>query len=888
MQNLQDKEEKVVELFKQAEEIIRQTFENEQGMRRYLDYKARIQGYSANNTAMLLAQRPEAQYMGSFQFWKTEGAYIHAGEKGTAVLMPAAQTGGKTAFKLGWLFDLDQTNLPEEKKDELLHKRVTGLPDGIEPVQVENVIKSLIRIEETPQEDKLQKEIAQYLLYWQYGLSVAKIQFTALGQEEIQGKSISDKRKVLGEAFRIEQYYKEETEKRLIEMMESQVPEKENQIESVEQSEEVDTKRVIEPLSDRNVRKIADFGRKIGGARKDIWKERGLTIEDLANMNEAETIKYVTKDNIWKKPDYLQMIQDGTPIRVAFFIKEVRNALPAKVTYPSVHTTPEQIRKRQEDYISLIQDVRDRLLTLRDDSGIRSFFDKFVKEEVYVKRATSYMLSRTEKGVDVTNKLLKAMQVRDITTLDRKIEREQFGVEAERKLPKGYTIRYLKDRQEYVVAKNYHILKDGLKSEAEAIEAARELQKSSVASRKQSFTPTQLANVRRDGPSYGITKDNPATGEMYMKSFGFSGGEFGNWMNEQDRQTSLDMGYDAFMDLAFALEIDPTEIALDNRLAIAFGARGRGGKAAAVAHYEPLREVINLTKMRGAGSLAHEWGHALDDIIGKRLGLDGFMTKHVNDKRVPESVRQLMEAMKKRPATEEERQKRYDRLVGHAKEGVEQICQQLLSEDSMNESERETWKNLQQEIIITAEHRGKNAEIEEMNGNHIKWIDEKISELGVFRKSVTGHVPDKAERDQLYYAVYRLEFAAGDCQAEMMVQTEFYSNSVKFDGMYSKESKGYWHSDEEMFARSFACYVHDKLPWRSDYLCGHSEAAVAYDTSKEEPVLIKAIPEGEERERINKCFDTVFAEFRERGIMKAMDAERESKECLPIRRRRTR
>lgn len=54
------------------------------------------------------------------------------------------------------------------------------------------------------------------------------------------------------------------------------------------------------------------------------------------------------------------------------------------------------------------------------------------------------------------------------------------------------------------------------------------------------------------------------------------------------------------------------------RLAIAFGSRGKGN---ALAHYEPSRAVINLTKMKGAGSLAHEFGHALDDMLGQRLGL---------------------------------------------------------------------------------------------------------------------------------------------------------------------------------------------------------------------------------------------------------------------------
>ena len=38
-----------------------------------------------------------------------------------------------------------------------------------------------------------------------------------------------------------------------------------------------------------------------------------------------------------------------------------------------------------------------------------------------------------------------------------------------------------------------------------------------------------------------------------------------------------------------------------------------------MAHYEPLLEVINLTKLRGAGCLAHEWAHALDDILSESL-----------------------------------------------------------------------------------------------------------------------------------------------------------------------------------------------------------------------------------------------------------------------------
>ena len=44
-------------------------------------------------------------------------------------------------------------------------------------------------------------------------------------------------------------------------------------------------------------------------------------------------------------------------------------------------------------------------------------------------------------------------------------------------------------------------------------------------------------------------------------------------------------------------------------MATAFGSRGVAG---AKAHFEPTRNVFNLTRMKGAGSLAHEMGHAFE------------------------------------------------------------------------------------------------------------------------------------------------------------------------------------------------------------------------------------------------------------------------------------
>jgi len=47
-----------------------------------------------------------------------------------------------------------------------------------------------------------------------------------------------------------------------------------------------------------------------------LWKSRGLYTDDLESMNEREAEKYVKKDNIWKKPDYQAMIDEGIPLGV--------------------------------------------------------------------------------------------------------------------------------------------------------------------------------------------------------------------------------------------------------------------------------------------------------------------------------------------------------------------------------------------------------------------------------------------------------------------------------------------------------------------------------------------------------------------------------------------
>ena len=100
-----------------------------------------------------------------------------------------------------------------------------------------------------------------------------------------------------------------------------------------------------------------DFGEKIGGARKDLWKERGLYVEDLEAMNEREADKFVKKDNIWKKPDYEAMLDEGIPLGVAYYIKKARDALSASPQYSYSDSTPEKRLARQKEYIETVREL---------------------------------------------------------------------------------------------------------------------------------------------------------------------------------------------------------------------------------------------------------------------------------------------------------------------------------------------------------------------------------------------------------------------------------------------------------------------------------------------------------------------------------------------------
>lgn len=672
-----------------------------------------------------------------------------------------------------------------------------------------------------------------------------------------------------------------------------------------------DDKNKYSPQSqlEKSKNKIEDFGKKIGGARKDLWRQRGLMPDDLSDMNLAEKNKYATKNNIFKKPDYQQMVNDGLPVRTAYFIKTVRDALPAKPVFDYFEKDNEELaEKKIVGYVEFISEFKNALLNVKTDEDILSFYDDVIKD-VYVKNESTYRVVPTEKSHGcITNKLLRACQVSrfGLSEFDRKIKRKQFcysehdkkinGFEIEKfdescefdndrgrtilkkKMGNGTYFFYpdgeLADSSKWIKGTCYvlykgHIVANNLSMEqakvtvekmADGFAAIKSNGKAAEKKkRKIKFVPKQLKHIERTGPSNGINEYNHADGQLYLDTFGFAGGEFGNWMNENDRQASLDYGYDALMDLADALAIEPKDISFGGELSIAFGSRGVSGAAA---HYEPLRQVINLTKMHGAGSLAHEWGHAFDNILSKKSGMNGIDT-WLTDKRkntMLSSVKELMHTIKYRPASSEERQAEWDKLCNIYKDNFYYSLKSNIDNEDLVNDFRLKSSNLMRdercneekvkELILSLSDKYEKISGQSLHSSYQKLLVEEFIEVN---KKYTMPVEEMKCPD---------------------VKTDFYKNSIKFDSLYSKEAKGYWQSDKELFARAFACYIKDKLPYKSDYLCGHAESAVTLSHDK---TLIKAYPTGKEREAINKCFDNVIQQVKDLGLIHQQENQQKRK-----------
>ena len=314
-------------------------------------------------------------------------------------------------------------------------------------------------------------------------------------------------------------------------------------------------------------------------------------------------------------------------------------------------------------------------------------------------------------------------------------------------------------------------------------------------------------------------------------------------MPDTERQAHLNMGFEAFHDLACALDIPLHQISLGGFLGIAFGARGHG-KAAA--HYESDLQVINLTRMRGSGSLGHEWWHALDDYLGHQLGAGTFLSERPTHY---EPFAALLSAIKYKPETEEQAQAR--------------ILDQLSDDDRRMEQALEIYV---ERYLKTPEAR---AAFPALKSAFLSGDVESVEGMSRLTKEDGSGVIPKKQREYMQLLAGRAQYR--DTKPHKVsiqrVKTDYYKNSIRM-GMICEKDGDYWDSNVELTARAFATYIQDRLNHHSDYLIGHAECAIDFDIDASgELAILKAYPEGEERLRINQAFDSLIADLHQRGVL---------------------
>ena len=332
---------------------------------------------------------------------------------------------------------------------------------------------------------------------------------------------------------------------------------------------------------------------------------------------------------------------------------------------------------------------------------------------------------------------------------------------------------------------------------------------------------------------------------------GFRDVQSGNWVLKDPNSAKfhVEQTAAAMLDLSDVLGIDAQALGLGGRLGMAFGARGTGTagwkQGAAKAHYESVHRVINLTKMGGGGSLGHEWGHALDDLLAELASGQASETKNNFGSDNPS-------VLPAGPLQDAMRAFRDVVLVGEHRLG--------------------------EAIKVTDRDRKLARHNIDSPFNSIAKAIKAAGSLDAAVLAADGYFAGRTDKRSLknkkQWRTLAAAYYAPEGEEVVRAKTgpavsSFLYEAVRLD---EGERNKYWSRMHEMFARAFQSYLEDKLAEqqrRNDYLSVYADNKYHFD-----PLLgiqWNPYPEGEERERINAAFDRLFDAIRgERVFENAM------------------
>lgn len=640
---------------------------------------------------------------------------------------------------------------------------------------------------------------------------------------------------------------------------------------------------------------LQDFGNKIGGAKKDIYGNQSLS-------DELE----VKKSNLWsniKKSDYKDY-----PENLFKLIKDIRKVIPNKpVSKTNYH---------EENYSRFINEIKNIIDKTTKDTTASELaqdlqyhisindnnYEKYLTKKLFTVFANYNILSGLEianeiNSIEYQNKILSKKVEKELnnryvflsyiegtswledayehgslkTFYDNKLktihETEQFPKENF----KPNTIYVVKKDTFELVGINY-----------ENLEKAKEILSENI---KDEFTKTKedienngislktLDNIERKGEQYRKTD---ITSNEFIKKFELYGVEFGNWVTNGERQNHLNIAYDSLMDLSKALNISLNDITLNNRLSLSFGSRGSGQ---IYAHYEPKYKVINLTRYKGAGSLSHEYAHALDHYLANKFHKPGVFFSESDHPIAQKLMNSILYKESNAKEILEFNQENFEKLQYDNKDYLWKIFN---SENKPTYNESKQIYEIVEKYIntnISQDDYDKVYGIFRENNEYPKIVDD-IAKLyyDINTREMSNEIKEELTKRQknLYSAKLKVEAKSG------RTMSNFYYNSGLVD-YYQNASKTSFSSKHELFSRAFSCYVNDKLAQnneKNDYLNGHCFEYEYKKTKHGKEIKIVGYPENEERNQINKEFDLFFDKLKEINLFKSSELLNENIENI--------
>ncbi len=680
--------------------------------------------------------------------------------------------------------------------------------------------------------------------------------------------------------------------------------------------EPIETKAAPEPLTPKQKAKadIADVGQQLWYNRRN-FTGKALTWEDVKDLNDTLKVREVSKAKVWTKPNYEELVRDGMHRHAAHILKQIYDAVgigPARGAATDIELKGyiddvnkvraaafEWIKKLDTGMKSHDADLKAKNMTAGSYDiahAAGSLLDLIYPAKPGEEGRRGRIMSNPDYLESVRrlggNRFLRAIQPgwSENRAANKAIEKgwpasqeawvRQFSI---REVPVGGKVyergQYRVTTQpEFYVVRNAsrQIMESGFKSAEEAQAFARNLAGKKKTQVPGFDKPYEQGDKSRVGPERRAEGEN-VTPQRLMESYGFRGVNYGNWVNNQERQDFTNKAYDALADLSDYLGVPPKALGLNGLLGLAFGAQGRGGRAAA--HFVPGVNEINLTKTAGAGALAHEWGHALDHYFAVQANDASakagkpYLTHHTDlsagqltglRPEILSAFKEIVDTMKSRVETEAEVKARLDDADKKSSARLESWITALrkrLDKEATPETKEAALKQFDESAekirkgdlgdgyVMTSKNTG---------------FSPVVSDVREIFNQATGRLLSMDETKGLSANADHVRYIrSADAQARrhtpQQISTTYYKNAKQGDS--DKGGKQYWSSETELFARAFESHVLDGLAekaQKNNYLTGAQEQGS------------KIYPQADERSKINHAFNKLIAEIKTKETPKGV------------------